>query len=47
MSATSTLPTATSTAQRFEIRPLPGSVGAEIIGLDLAVRGAGGDAVGD
>ena len=36
MSATSTLPTVTSTAQRFEIRPLPGSVGAEIIGLDLS-----------
>lgn len=38
MSATSTVPTATPTAQAFEIRPLPGSVGAEIIGLDLSRR---------
>jgi taurine dioxygenase len=36
MSATSTVPTATSNAQTFEIRPLPGSVGAEIIGLDVS-----------
>lgn len=36
MSATSTVPTATATAQTFEIRPFPGSVGAEIIGLDLS-----------
>lgn len=36
MSATSTVPTATATVQSFEIRPLPGSVGAEIIGLDLS-----------
>ncbi|MCF5559264.1 TauD/TfdA dioxygenase family protein, partial [Pseudomonas syringae] len=37
MSATSTVPTATPTAQAFEIRPLPGSVGSEIIGLDLSL----------
>ena len=36
MSATSTVPAATPNAQTFEIRPLPGSVGAEIIGLDLS-----------
>ena len=36
MSATSTVPTATPTAQTFEIRPFPGSVGAEIVGLDLS-----------
>ncbi len=36
MSATSTVPAAIPNAQTFEIRPLPGSVGAEIIGLDLS-----------
>ncbi|MCD7042907.1 TauD/TfdA family dioxygenase, partial [Pseudomonas sp. MAFF 311096] len=35
MSAASTVPTAIPTHQTFEIRPLPSSVGAEIIGLDL------------
>ena len=36
MSAASTVPTVTPTTQHFEVRPLPGSVGAEIVGLDLS-----------